>query len=125
MKTYIFNINPCSKPRMTKSDKWKKRITTSKYWGFKDELKLQANLQGLKELPTTINCIDFYIPMPESWSKKKKTEMDGKLHTQKPDIDNLLKGLMDALCKEDSHIAMISERLSKSWAYEGKIEIEF
>jgi len=123
MKTYRININPVSKPRMVHSDKWKKRPATSKYWGFKDELIAKCNVAGLNDLPTHIESIDFYIPMPESWSNKKKDEMNNKDHEQKPDLDNLLKSLQDCLCKSDQHISFIG-RLSKSWAYMGLIEIE-
>jgi hypothetical protein len=38
-KFYCFNIDPCPKPRMTSSDRWKKRKCTDKYWKFKDDLK--------------------------------------------------------------------------------------
>ena len=34
------NIVPVAKPRMTQSDKWKKRPATDKYWKFKDDLKM-------------------------------------------------------------------------------------
>jgi len=57
--------------------------------------------------------------MPKSWSKKKKAEMINKPHKQKPDIDNLLKGLMDALLEEDSHVHTVFAR--KIWAEEGSI----
>lgn len=124
IKTYIFNVDPNTKPRMTQRDKWEKRKVTTKYWGFKDHIRLEANLQGLHNLPTTIESIQFIIPMPQSWSKKKKTEMDGQLHEATPDLDNLTKGLQDALCSEDKHIALIKKELSKRWGYEGKIIIK-
>ena len=124
MKTYRFEIDPVPKPRMTQSDKWKKRKTVIDYWEYKKLIRLQANLQGLEFLPIEINRIDFFLPMPKTWSKKKKIEMNGKLHTQRPDLDNLLKGLQDALCTEDSHIAEING-LSKSWSFEPLIRIEF
>lgn len=124
MRTYRFEIEPVAKPRMTSSDKWKKRTATDRYWLYKDHLRLRANMLGIETLPTVINAIDFYLTMPKSWSKKKRKAMNGKLHTQKPDLDNLLKGIQDALCKEDSHIAQIN-RLSKTWAETGQIEIEF
>lgn len=38
-----------------------------------------------------------YFPMPKSWSKRRRAEMDGKLHTSKPDGDNILKSLCDGL----------------------------
>ena len=120
----MFEINPISKPRMTQQDKWKQRKCTSAYWAFKDELKLKFNLFGLKELPSVISSVSFYIPMPDSWSDKKKREMNGRNHTQKPDLDNLLKGLMDAVCKHDEHISEITHGLKKCWATKGEIIIE-
>jgi len=32
---------------------------------------------------------DAYLPMPKSWSKKKKSAMAGRPHRQKPDRDNI------------------------------------
>ena len=122
MKTYTFGINPVSKPRMVRSDKWKKRDVTDNYWAFKTELKLNANLQGLKTLPSEIESLLFIVPMPDSWSEKKKKEHDGMPHIQRPDLDNFLKGIQDCLCSEDSHIWKISN-LSKIWGRQGQIII--
>ena len=121
---YRIEINPVSKPRMTQQDKWLKRTCTNKFWGFKDELIMKCNKLGLKNLPSVINSIDFFIEMPKSWTIKKRKEMESRNHLVKPDLDNCLKSLQDCLCKNDQHICYIG-RLSKSWAYEGKIEIEF
>ena len=74
---------------------------------------------------SSIESLIFFIPMPESWSKKKKEQLCGTLHEQKPDIDNLTKSLFDALCDEDSHIALIKGPLTKIWADEGKIAISY
>ncbi|TDL35706.1 RusA family crossover junction endodeoxyribonuclease [Macrococcoides bohemicum] len=38
----------------------------------------------------------FEIPMAKSWSKKKKAEYINQPHTAKPDIDNLVKTVLDA-----------------------------
>ncbi len=122
-KLYTFSVNPTSKPRMVRSDKWKKRTITDNYWAFKKELKLRANLAGLKTLPSVIQSILFIVPMPESWSEKKKKEFDGMPHTQRPDLDNFLKGLQDCLCNEDSHIWRICY-LSKVWGRQGQLIIE-
>lgn len=122
MKSYIFNINPVAKPRMVRSDKWKKRSVTDHYWAFKDELVLQANVAGLQSLPDSIEMLIFVIPMPESWSKKKKNEYEGKPHKQTPDLDNLLKSLQDCLCNQDKHIWQINN-LGKIWGRTGKILI--
>jgi len=107
---------------MVRSDKWKKRSITESYWAFKKELKLKANIEGLRTLPGDIDVIQFIVPMPESWSEKKKKEFDGMPHCQRPDLDNFLKGLQDCLCSEDSHIWMI-RRLSKIWGRKGQLII--
>lgn len=121
---YILNVNMMGKPRMTKSDKWKKRPATDKYWSLKDQILEQAGKQNLHGLPMLIKQIHFTIPMPESWSKQKRYDNDGKYHTQKPDIDNLVKSLFDCLCKDDSGVAAITNGFSKRWGREGKVFIE-
>ena len=63
-------ITPVPKPRMTKSDRWKKRPCVVKYWDFKEELLYLFREQDIvvdKEL-----YIEFHLPMAKSWSKKKK-----------------------------------------------------
>jgi Holliday junction resolvase RusA-like endonuclease len=59
--------------------------------------------------------------MPKSWPAAKRDRMNGKLHKQKPDLDNLLKGLLDALYREDSHVASVWAE--KRWAPNGYIEV--
>ena len=48
----------------------------------------------------------FQMPMPESWSKKKKLEMDGKPHRNRKDLDNMQKAVMEVLLVEDSSVYM-------------------
>lgn len=112
----VYQIVPTAKPRMTQRDKWNKRPATDKYWCFKDEVRLKK-----------VNCpngskITFIVPMPKSWSKKKKAELIGKGHKQKPDIDNYLKALLDAIYDDDSHIWDI--HAVKRWGESGQIIIE-
>ena len=59
--------------------------------------------------------------MPKSWSKKKKAVFLGKAHQQTPDIDNLLKSVLDATFENDCHVWDI--RALKLWAVDGYIEI--
>lgn len=111
-----YQIRPVPKPRMTKADRWKRRPCTQKYWDFKDKVK---------ELGITFNngdSITFIIPMPKSWSEKKRTNMDGQPHQQKPDIDNLYKALSDAVFDEDSTIWHLGVQ-KKLWGREGTIII--
>jgi len=118
-----FHVEPMGKPRMTKSDKWKKRPVVQRYWAFKDEINLQ---KGDFELPLFNYWIIFYIPMAKSWPKYKKRNHIGKLHQQqKPDKDNLEKAFLDALLDEDHGVA--DGRVSKIWAPtgEGKIQVRW
>lgn len=118
---FIIMVNPCSKPRMTQRDKWNPSKAALKYFAFKDLLRAERNRLGVPELPSQLKAIVFMVPMPKSWSKVKKAEMNGKLHEQRPDLDNYLKAFWDALCKEDSHIASIKGELGKYWYTEGRI----
>jgi Holliday junction resolvase RusA-like endonuclease len=122
MRYYELKVTPNTKPRMTKRDRWKKRPCVNQYYAFKDEIKLKANLIGLQGLPGDITSLSFIVPMPDSWSEVKKVRTDKSPHQQRPDLDNFLKGLQDALCKEDKGIWRIGN-LEKRWGRVGKIII--
>ncbi len=104
----IYNVVPMGKPRMTRADKWKKRPEVLRYRAFCDHVRLL----GVK-LPEANSHITFILPMPKSWSKKKRAEMNGKPHQSKPDKDNLEKALLDALFEDDAHIW--DSRVTKLW----------
>lgn len=112
------DITPVPKPRMTQSDKWHSRPATAKYWAFKEELNL---LWKGRELHQPCHII-FKLPMPSSWSKKKRLEMVDKPHLNRPDVDNLLKAFQDALFDEDGCIHDV--RISKVWSNSGQIIIK-
>lgn len=48
--------------------------------------------------------IIFAMPMPKSWSARKRLQMRDMPHQQRPDIDNLLKAFLDCLCEDDSYV---------------------
>jgi len=100
MNELRLKVRPRPKPRMTKADAWKKRPVVLKYWAYKDEVLRQA--KGYK-LPDKIEIV-FHLKMPKSWSKKKKAEMFGKPHQQRPDVDNLEKSIMDIFLGEDCRV---------------------
>lgn len=110
------NVDPCPKPRMTRSDRWKQRPVVARYWKFKDDI----NRLFTGQLTPIVN-VNFYLSMPKSWSNKKKLMMDGKPHQQKPDVDNLIKSLFDSLLEDDSFIYRVNA--GKYWASKGYIEI--
>lgn len=109
-------VTPVGKPRMTQRDKWQKRPCVMRYRAFCDEVRLHTG--GYLEGIHTVKLL-FHIPMPKSWSKKKKEEMFNTPHRQKPDIDNLCKAFMDAILKDDSCVDRLEAR--KVWYTEGLI----
>jgi Holliday junction resolvase RusA-like endonuclease len=116
-----YPIKPCPKPRMSSSDRWRRpvRPEVARYWAFKDECRLTIKPEHHDLVHAEVT---FCMPMPQSWSKKKKAEHLGKPHTSRPDLDNLFKALADALHIEDSHIHTI--RASKVWAMNEGIVID-
>lgn len=117
MKTISIPVTPIGKPRQTQSDRWRQRPAVIRYRYFCDELR--AFLPGY-ELPAEVR-VTFFMPMPPSWSKKKRLAMVGAPHQQRPDIDNAVKSILDALAKEDSHVYLL--HAEKYWSYEGSIEL--
>ena len=115
----VFNTRPVPKPRMTQRDKWAKRDCVVRYYSFKDEITYQSKHY---EVPDSIR-VTFGIPFPKSYSKKKKVELLGKPHQIKPDVDNLVKALLDSLKDKDQSVWRVDAR--KIWTSgDGFIEVE-
>jgi Holliday junction resolvase RusA-like endonuclease len=123
MNIVVLNVKPVGKPRMTRSDKWKlnpyhpdprrrQRPAVTQWFAFQTEIRNEARKQGLK-LDATLPYLVFHLPMPDSWSKKKRLLMIGKPHQQKPDGDNLEKAVMDSLHANDCEV----------WDFRGKKKI--
>lgn len=69
------------------------------YMKWKKMVSIKISELGIKrEDWNTLNMV-FYIPVPASYSMKKKLSISGNLHEQKPDWDNFAKAFMDALQK--------------------------
>jgi Holliday junction resolvase RusA-like endonuclease len=112
-----YPIDPVAKPRQTRSDKWKKRACVVKYRRFSDLCR-----EHKVHVPECGAHITFYLPMPDSWSEKRKAAMDGTPHQQTPDKDNLEKALLDAVYGNDC--VVWDSRVTKRWARAGSIEIK-
>jgi Holliday junction resolvase RusA-like endonuclease len=138
MKKVILNITPQTHVRATQGDSvffripreklrtpgLKRLLRLERYNNYKIDLGAEAKRKGFSMPP--IGCsITFFIPVPPSWSKKKKKLHHGRFHQSKPDLDNLLKAFMDSLMAEDKQIAHIE--LSKRWIdfESGWIEISY
>ena len=127
---YLFDVIPVGAVRMTRSDKWKtnpnhsdpmkrQRKAVKMYFDFKNVLTLQANLMKFT-LGEYLDAV-YFMPMPDSWSEKKKQRMNGFPCKVKPDTDNITKAIKDALKKNDSDVWW--EKAEKRWAYRGSILI--
>jgi Holliday junction resolvase RusA-like endonuclease len=116
-RTMRYLVTPVPKPRMTQRDKWQQRPAVLRYRAFCD----QVRALGIELRPTGDRVI-FLLPMPVSWSAKKRDSMLGKPHQGKPDCDNLIKALGDALHQDDAHLHHL-EGL-KFWGEMGEIIIE-
>lgn len=126
MRKVILNITPQTHVRATQGDSiffripreklrppgLKRLMRLEKYNQYKIDLLAEAKSKRFA-LPPVGASITFFIPVPPSWSKKKKKMHHGRFHQSKPDIDNLQKALLDSLMKEDKEIAHLE--VSKRW----------
>lgn len=106
---------PCGKgrPRFTKTGH---TYTPEKTATYENRLASQAvkAVRGVTPiiLPVAIS-IEAYFEIPKSWGKKKTNEaLQGDLlHVSKPDIDNVIKIVLDALngivYKDDAQVCSI------------------
>ncbi len=126
-KKVILNITPQTHVRATQGDRVFFRIPRDKlrppglkrlkrlerYNQYKEDLLAEAKRNNFT-FPPQGASVFFFIPVPKSWSKKKKKLHHGQLHQSKPDLDNLVKSLTDSLVSEDKYIAHYSE-IAKYW----------
>jgi Holliday junction resolvase RusA-like endonuclease len=127
---FLFDLVPISAPRMTQSDRWRlnpehpdinkrQRPVVTKYFAYKNNLVLQGKIMKFEIKP--VLDVLFIMPMPNSWSAKKKERMNGLPCKVKPDTDNLIKAIKDTFCKNDSHIW--KETAEKRWGFKGSVII--
>ena len=125
---YLFDVVPMGAVRMTQSDRWKtnpnhtdlkkrQRSVVTEYFDFKNKIKAQANEMNF-QLPQVLDIV-FLIPMPFTWSEKKKVRNNKTKVLKRPDIDNLVKAFMDALSVEDGYVWRITAE--KRYSFKGSI----
>ena len=112
---------PAPRPRVTRYGTY----NNPKYTNYKKALKVIASSIIKEPLQDAIKMrLLFQFAMPKSWSKKKKA--GAFWHTQKPDTDNLIKSVKDALNSvayaDDAQVCEISA--IKIWGKVDKIVIE-
>jgi Holliday junction resolvase RusA-like endonuclease len=126
LKKVILNITPQTHVRATQGDSiffripreklrpagLKRLMRLERYNKYKLDLDTEAKRKSFV-MPPIGASITFVIPVPASWSKKKKKLYHGTFHQSKPDIDNLQKAFLDSLMKEDKQIAHLE--VQKRW----------
>ena len=101
--TYYGEIRGKGRPRFRNAGKFIQTYTDKDTQAYEMSIKeayLQANQEAYMNPDTPLAIVlTVYQQIPKSVSKKKKQEMlDGKFRpTKKPDIDNILKSVLDSL----------------------------
>jgi Holliday junction resolvase RusA-like endonuclease len=112
----IYPIKPVPKPRPRLGANGNVYVPRS-YKEFKGRVQLYKIT-----IPDEGATVTFVVPMPKSWSKKRRKDSVDQPHRSTPDVDNFLKALLDACFADDAHIWDIRAR--KIWGEAGQIIIE-
>ena len=119
------------RPKFARRGNFVSTYTPEKTASYENLVKVKAEeaMQGNQIIdgPAYVQILLFVAP-PNSWSMKKKQEaVDGKIFpTSKPDIDNVIKGIFDAMneivWRDDKQVVCLS--VVKSFAPTPKAVIE-
>lgn len=131
IKTTILPVWPSTNVRSTQGDRWlfsvsdeyleaydqkrlidqgkvggnvRRKRQLEKYNAYKEEVRYHIEKEGLI-IPSGYFAIWFYIPHPKSWRKKKIQELVGAPHMGTPDLDNLIKALLDGAMPRRNRIS--------------------
>ncbi|MCH4414478.1 RusA family crossover junction endodeoxyribonuclease [Staphylococcus haemolyticus] len=112
------------RPRFRNTGRFVQTYMPTSYTKHKDFVREQMpNVLLDGELKVTLS---FYFEPPKSWSNRKRLLAIGQYKRTKPDIDNLIKTVLDAandhLWKDDNQIVEIHS--FKQYAEEPKIILE-
>ena len=110
-----FDIRPCPAPRWSpKRDKWKPSPQVKKYKAFRDFIYYQS-----RSVPEAKQV--FKVNMRFTFAKKKIPE--DLAHRSTPDIDNLVKAVLDSLYP-DGDQAIWSIEAKKIWGEKDEVWVE-
>ena len=108
-------ITPVPAPRQVRSDAWAPSPSVQRYRTFRDEVRWS----GFKIPDPERTHLIFLLPLPPSWPARQRAEYLGMPHRNKPDTDNLIKALLDAVFLQDAGVWDI--RGTKLWWSHGGI----
>jgi len=121
----IFYVSPCpaSRPRVSRWSVYYGK----KYTQFREDMKMALNdVQFVPFERLIFADLKFFIQIPKSWSKKKKTSKQGKFCDNNSDNDNHIKSILDSMngvyYVDDSQIVDIRSRMY--WSEDPRIEVE-
>lgn len=115
---------PRPKPRQTNRDRWapSKSVLDYRFWADLIRLRWRTVYHSPPwEGGIALSCV-FEFPIPAGWTKAKRAlaEAGDLSHTSPPDLDNLVKGVADALNKiawrDDCQVMSYVEPTQKLWA---------
>lgn len=117
MIQFEVNVPPMGAVRMTQRSKWKNQ-SAKNYLQYKSIVGLSAKKHFVEPIDGPVGAeIEFHYPIPKSWTKREKADAISGITfpTVKPDIDNCVKGIFDALNKiawEDDNrvIALVTRK---------------
>lgn len=101
------------KPRQTQRDRWARRPCVLRYRAWADQLRAAAMVAGGVPRDASEIEAEVWLPMPASWSAKKREAASGEPHRVKPDASNLLKAIEDALIPDDQKLYRAT--VTKRW----------
>lgn len=110
MARVFIEIKPkaAPRPRVTRNGTYNPKS----YTDYKKAIALISKTKFKKSSEPLKMHIDFFFKIPKSWSKVKKENIPH--HTSRPDIDNLIKSIKDALngvaYDDDSQVVSIFAR---------------
>lgn len=110
----VYPILAVPAPRQVRSDAWRPTDRVQRYHAFRDEVRIRH-----VQIPQPFHHVIFVLPIPPSWSQKRKLMMEGMPHQQTPDRDNLEKALLDSVFGQDC--AVWDGRTTKVWGAQAMI----
>lgn len=90
------------RPRFARRGNFVRTFTPEKTASYENLVRVKAEeaMRGRQAFDGAVHVrIDIYVMPPASWSQKKqRAALAGEVHpTSKPDIDNVIKGIFDAM----------------------------
>jgi Holliday junction resolvase RusA-like endonuclease len=94
---FVAHVEPMGAPRMTRRDTWAKRPCVVSYHAFRDAIRAAA---GTMPPASRVESISVNACFYDSANEHE----EGEAYRQKPDWDNIFKGVTDAIWKDDQKL---------------------